>query len=93
MFDYMVCIGFYVKDYDKVNEAMERLQSRYPEQRWKIYAFPEHKMFLRGESYDFILVVFTDSYDKAHKIGLALVKKYLPEVGVSDCYYWVKEGF
>lgn len=96
MFEYMVCIGLRLCDYYKVEEVMERLQSKYPRQKWKIYVFPEKKAFPKGgESFDFILVVFTDNYDKAHRIGMALVKKILPEAGVETkpLAYWIKEDF
>jgi hypothetical protein len=88
---YRVCIGLRFEDYDRVKTLMEELSVKYPEQRWKIYAFPEAKLIHGRESYPFILVVVADSYDKAHKIGLSLVKKHFPKIGIADALYWVKE--
>jgi len=41
-------------------------------------------------AYTFILCCFADNRDEAHKIGLALVKKELPQH--LNLLYWVKEA-
>jgi len=91
--EYKVCIGFYAEDYERVLLLMHRLQRRYPDQKWKIYAFPESRVIRGRRSFDYVLVVFTDDYNKAHRIGTALVKKHLPKIGMKTrpIAYWVKE--
>jgi hypothetical protein len=39
-------------------------------------------------NWDWILIILSDSKDKAHKRGLLFVKKYLSQYNL---FYWVKE--
>jgi len=77
-----VLIGFRGEQLKEISPIIEKLKEDYPEQEWNCLnsKFPQ---------YDFILCGFADDRDKAHKIGLAVVRKHLPPS--LNLFYWVKE--
>jgi hypothetical protein len=77
-----VCIGFDGEHLAEIKPEVERLKKKYPQQEFRIYnsKFPQ---------YTFLLVTFAEDRDKAHQIGLALVKKELPQH--LNLLYWCKE--
>ncbi len=62
---------------------VEQLQKEYPSQEWNI-------MNSKFKQYDFILCGFAETRDDGHKIGLAVVRKHLPEH--LNLLYWIKEA-
>jgi len=80
--EWAVCIGFSGEHLAEITPEVERLRKKYPAQEFRIYnsKFPQ---------YTFLLVTFADDRDQAHKIGLALVKKELPQH--LNLLYWCKE--
>lgn len=77
-----VLIGFTADHLHEIVPIVNDLKERYPEQEYNI-------MNSKFPQYDFILVCFAESRDKAHKIGMVLVKKELP--AHLNLTYWVKE--
>lgn len=75
-------IGFKTESLKDVDPVVRRLQQKFPRQGWNVMAskFP---------IYDHILVGVADTRDDGHKIGLAVVKKWLPEA--MNAIYWLKE--
>lgn len=80
--EWAICIGFRGEHLKEIEPVVERLKKKYPHQEFRIYnsKFPQ---------YTFLLVTFAEDRDSAHKIGLALVKKELPQ-NLNLCY-WCKE--
>jgi hypothetical protein len=80
--EWAICIGFDGQHLAQITPEVERLKKQYPKQEFRIYnsKFPQ---------YTFLLVTFAETRDQAHKIGLALVKKELPQ-SLNLCY-WCKE--
>ncbi len=78
----MLC-GFKGEALPEIEPIVESLKERYPDQGYNI-------MNSKFPAYTFILCCFADSRDEAHKIGLALVKKELPQH--LNLLYWVKEA-
>lgn len=79
---YCILIGFKGEHLKEITPVVERLKNEYPDQKYNI-------MNSRFPQYDFILVCFADDRDTAHKIGMALVKKELPQH--LNLLYWIKE--
>jgi len=77
-----VLIGFKADHLHEIVPIVKRLKQEYPKQGYNI-------MNSRFPQYDFILVCFADDRDEAHKIGMALVKKILPQH--LHLTYWIKE--
>ena len=77
-----ILIGFKAEHLKDITPIVERLKKEYPEQGYNI-------MNSRFPQYDFILVCFAENRDKAHKIGLVLTKKILPQK--LNLLYWIKE--
>lgn len=79
---YCILIGFKGEHLKEITPVVERLKKEYPDQKYNI-------MNSRFPQYDFILVCFAEDRDSAHKIGMALVKKELPQH--LNLLYWIKE--
>ena len=78
----VVMIGFKAENLNEIAPVVDRLKKQYPEQEFNV-------MNSRFPQYDFILTCFAADRDKAHQIGMALVKKELPQhLGLM---YWCKE--
>lgn len=80
---WVVLIGFKGEHLKEIAPIVEDLKQRYPDQGYNI-------MNSRFEAYDFILACFADNRDQAHQIGMALVKKELPQH--LHLLYWVKQA-
>ena len=77
-----ILIGFTAEHLHELSPIIENLKDDYPEQEWNM-------MNSKFPQYDFILCGFAEDRDKAHKIGLAVVRKHLP--AHLNFTYWVKE--
>lgn len=77
-----IMCGFKAEHLKELKPIIEKLQKDYPEQEWNC-------MNSKFDVYDFILCGFADDRDEAHQIGMALVKKHLPQK--YNFYYWLKE--
>ncbi len=77
-----ILIGFKAEQLKEISPIIEKLKEDFPEQEWNCLnsKFPQ---------YDFILCGFAEDRDKAHQIGLAVVRKHLP--AHLNLFYWVKE--
>lgn len=80
--EWCILIGFKGEHLKEITPIVERLKKEYPEQKYNV-------MNSRFKQYDFILVCFAEDRDSAHKIGMALVKKELPQH--LNLLYWIKE--
>lgn len=80
--EWVICIGFDGSALGEIMPIVERLKKEYPEQQYSIgnSRFPQ---------YTFILFCRAETRDEAHRIGMALVKKHLPQH--LHLLYWVKE--
>lgn len=76
-------IGFKGEDLPEIEPIVEDLKERFPDQGYNI-------MNSKFPAYTFVLCCFADSRDDAHKIGMALVKKELPQH--LNLLYWCKEA-
>lgn len=79
---WVIMVGFKAEHLKQIAPIVEKLKQKYPEQGYNI----GNSKF---DSYDFILFCFADSRDNAHKIGMAVVKKHLPQE--LNLMYWIKE--
>lgn len=79
---FVILIGFKAEYLKDIGPVVEQLQTDYPEQEWNVVnsKFPQ---------YNFLLCGFADSRDEAHQIGLAVVRKHMPES--LQLLYWIKE--
>lgn len=79
---WVIMIGFRGEDLKRIAPIVEDLEREYPDQGYNIgnSKFPQ---------YDYILFCFADGRDNAHRIGMSLVKKHLPQD--LNLMYWVKE--
>lgn len=80
---WVVLIGFQGENLPEIEPIVEDLKKRFPSQGYNI-------MNSKFEAYTFVLCCFADSRDRAHKIGMALVRKELPQH--LNLLYWVKEA-
>ena len=76
-------IGFKGEDLPEIEPIVKSLKERYPHQGYNI-------MNSKFPIYDFILCCFAETRDQAHRIGMALVRKELPQH--LNLLYWVKEA-
>ncbi|GAG83337.1 unnamed protein product [marine sediment metagenome] len=74
--------GFKAENLHEISPIVEKLKADYPEQEWNI-------VNSKFKQYDFLLCGFAGDRDEAHKIGLAVVRKHLPES--LHLLYWIKE--
>lgn len=80
---WVVLIGFQGEDLPEIEPIVKDLKERFPDQGYNI-------MNSKFPAYTFVLCCFADSRDEAHRIGLALVKRELPQH--LNLLYWVKEA-
>jgi len=80
---WVVMVGFKGEDLPEIEPIVQSLKERYPQQGYNI-------MNSKFPAYEFILACFADTRDQAHKIGMALVRKELPQH--LNLLYWVKEA-
>ncbi len=77
-----ILMGFKAENLKEIAPIVEKLKAEYPDQGWNV-------VNSRFEQYNFLLCGFADSRDEAHKIGLAVVRKHMPES--LHLLYWIKE--
>lgn len=77
-----IMIGFKGEHLAEIEPIIETLQEDYPDTEWNC-------MNSKFPQYDFILCGFAGNRDDAHKIGMAVVKKHMPQH--LNLLYWVKE--
>ncbi len=79
---WVILSGFKAHYLKEIAPVVEKLKAEYPEQEWNVVnsKFPQ---------YDFLLCGFAPDRDAAHKIGLAVVRKHMPEH--LHLIYWIKE--
>ena len=77
-----ILCGFKADCLKEIHPIIEKLKIEFPEQQWNV-------MNSKFPQYDFILCGFAPDRDTSHKIGLSLVKKYLPSH--MNLIYWCKE--
>jgi len=79
---WLIMIGFKTESLKDVAPVVERLKEDYPQQGWNI-------MGSKFPIYDHILCGVADNRDDAHKIGLSVVRKWMPPH--LNLLYWIKE--
>ena len=76
-------IGFKGEHLAEIEPIIKQLQADYPETEWNV-------MNSKFPVYDFILCGFADNRDDAHKVGLAAVRKHMPQH--LNLLYWIKSS-
>ncbi len=76
-------IGFKGENLVEMEPIIKQLQADYPDTEWNC-------MNSKFPVYDFILTGFAGDRDSAHQIGMAVVKKHMPQH--LNLLYWIKEA-
>lgn len=79
---WVIMIGFKGEHLAEIEPIIQKLQEDYPDQEWNVMnsKFPQYKFILTG---------FAGDRDKAHQIGMAVVRKHMPQH--LNLLYWIKE--
>jgi len=84
--DWITAIGLKnEKEIETVLAICNTINNKDPTFRYRL----KHSKFKKYKS---VMLIFSSNKDKAEKRGTIMVKKYLPDNGVKDALYWVKES-